>query len=167
MKKLLTFVLAVGMALSLSVTAFAAGTSINQGSTNQTGNTNVTFNVDPSYTVTIPATVNLARDADTGNYKQDATITATDVRLEEGKTVKVTLAGGFKLTTGANGATYMLPYTVTVGDNVTAITTGDTVATFNTSIAEQTSVLHFVATNPTYAGDYRDTLTFTISVVNN
>lgn len=165
MKKLLTIMLALVMVLSLSVNAFAA--NITQDSTPKTADTNVTFNVDPTYTVTIPATVTLAKAAD-GSYRQDATITAADVRLEEGKTIVVTLASDFKLTTGAAGAIYELPYTVTVGDPGTAIATGGTVATFttdtNSQTSTQTSTLHFAAANPQYAGNYSDTVTFTISV---
>ena len=157
MKKLLTCVLVMVMVLSLSATAFAA--DITQDSDPKTGTTNVTFNVDPTYTVTIPATVTLAK-AEDGSYKQDATITATGVRLLEGKVINVTLAGDFTLTAG----TTEWPYTVTVGDSATEIATGGTVATFETKTTEQTSVLHFTAANPTYAGDYSDTVTFTISV---
>lgn len=161
MKKILAFALALVMALSLSASAFAV--DINQDATQKYGETNVTFNVDPTYTVTIPATVTLAKAAD-GNYKQDAAVSATDVRLEEGKTIKVTLEGDFKLVTGATGATYELPYTVTVDDDATPIASGATVATFTTTTAEQSSTLHFAAENPTYAGNYSDTVTFTISV---
>lgn len=161
MKKLLAIALTLVMVLSLSVTAFAA--DITQDSNPKTADTNVTFNVDPTYTVTIPATVTLAKAAD-GSYKQDAGITAADVRLLEGQTITVTLASDFKLTTGAAGATYELPYTVKVGDATTAIATGDTVATFTTDTNSQSSTLHFAAANPTYAGEYSDTVTFTIAV---
>lgn len=157
MKKILTCVLTLVMVLSLSATAFAA--DITQDSDPKTGTTNVTFNVDPTYTVTIPATVTLAK-AEDGSYKQDATITATGVRLEKGKTIKVTLESDFTLTAGTTD----LPYTVTVGDSAAPIATGATVATFGTNTEAQTSVLHFAANNPTYAGDYSDTVTFTISV---
>lgn len=161
MKKLLTIMLALVMVLSLSVAAFSAG--ITQDSNTKTADTSVTFNVDPTYTVTVPATVTLAKAAD-GSYKQDATITATDVRLLEDQTITVTLASDFKLITDAAGATYELDYKVTVGDSSTAIATGDTVATFTTDTNSQSSTLHFAAENPTYAGEYSDTVTFTISV---
>ena len=117
--------------------------------------------------MTIPATVTLAKDMATGSYKQDATITAENVRLLENQTITVALASDFKLTTGAAGATYELPYTVKVGTSDTAITTGDTVATFTTNTSSQSSTLHFAADNPTYAGVYSDTVTFTISANSN
>lgn len=160
MKKLLTFVLTLVLALSLSATAFAAENTFAPGNT-APQDTTVSFSVDPAYTVTIPATVELAKDADTGSYKQDAVIKAENVRLKEGEVIQVALASDFTLTAGTTD----LPYTVTVGDAAAAIATGDTVATFATSAGEQTSTLHFAAENPTYAGDYADTVTFTISVV--
>ena len=160
MKKLLTIMLALVMVLSLSVTAFAADNTFSPSDITAK-DTNVTFNVDPTYTVTIPATITLAKDAETGSYKQDATITATGVRLLEGKVINVTLAGDFTLTAGTTN----WPYTVTVGDSVGEIASGGTVATFETKTTAQTSVLHFAAANPTYAGDYSDTVTFTIAVI--
>lgn len=162
MKKLLTVVLTLAMVLSLSVTAFAA--DINQDIDPKTGSTNVTFNVDPTYTVTIPATVELVKTGtDTITYEKDMTITAAaGVRLLEGQSIQVTLTSDFNLETAAS-STYKLPYTVTVGGST--IQNNGVVATFGTNTAEQSSTLHFAANNPTYAGDYSDTVTFTISVV--
>lgn len=170
MKKLLTVVLTLAMMLSLSVTAFAADTVVGpDGSGNPdpaTGNTAVSFEVAPTYTVTIPATVELVKTGtDTITYEKAMDITAAaGVRLLEGQSIQVTLASDFTLKTEAS-ATYQLPYTVKVGTSTTAINTGDVVATFGTSREAQTSTLHFAANNPTYAGDYSDTVTFTISVV--
>ena len=162
MKKLLSFTITLTMALSVSLTALAA--DINQDTQDKNGTTNVNFNIDPTYTVNIPATVTLTKDSSTGNYKQDAKITAKDVRLEEGKNIKVKFISDFKLTTGAVNTTYELPYTVKVEDNSQVISSGDVVSTFTTNIDEQTSILHFEANNPTYAGNYSDIVTFNISV---
>ena len=168
MKKLLTIMLALVMVLSLPVTALAA--DITQDSDPKTGNTTVTFNVDPTYTVTIPATVELEKKTaadETVTYEKDLTVSAENVRLLEGKQIQVTLTSDFTLTndTQNGGAATNLSYTVTVGDSATPIVTDGVVATFGTSTTEQTSVLHFAAANPTYAGDYSDTVTFTIAVV--
>ena len=145
MKKLLTIMLALVMVLSLSVTALAAGNSIDQGSTNKTGNTTVTFNVDPTYTVTIPATVELEKKTaadETVTYEKDLTVSAENVRLLEGKQIQVTLTSDFTLTndTQNGGAATNLSYTVTVGDSATPIVTDGVVATFGTSTTEQTMV---------------------------
>ena len=167
MKKLLSLVLALALALSLSVTAFAEDHTIDQNTTlPATKDTTVEFNVAPTYTITIPGTVELDKKTGTGTvtYEKDETITASaGVRLLNGQSIQVTLSAGtdgFVLTTD-QAAT--LDYTVTV--NNTKIQSGDTVATFGTSTAVQTSTLHFAASDPTYAGDYSDTVTFNIAIV--
>ena len=115
MKKLLSIPLVLTLVLTASTSVFAA--DINQNS-NQNADTTVTFKVDPAYTVTIPADVTLDRKTGTDGmitYEKDLTVSASDVRLLEGKKVRVTLDSSFKLTTGAQGAKYELPYTVKVG----------------------------------------------------
>ena len=163
MKKLIGVLLIVALLATMSVTALAA--DITPDTAPKTGDTAVTFNIDPTYSVTIPATVELdkvvASDG-TITYEKDMTITASDVRLEEDQKVEVTLTSDFKLDT-ADSATYKLDYTVTVDGD--AVANNGVVAAFGTDTAEQSETLHFVAGNPTYAGDYSDTVTFTISVV--
>ena len=167
MKKLLSMPLALTLVLTASKSVFAA--DINQDSTPKTANTTVKFNVDPAYTVTIPADVTLDRKTGTDGtitYEKDLTVSASDVRLLEGKKVQVTLESSFKLTTSAQGAKYELPYTVKVGTSGSAITSGDVVADFTTLDSDKwSSTLHFAAENPTYAGDYKDIVTFNIAVV--
>ena len=166
MKKLLSMPLALTLILTASTSVFAA--DINQNSSNQHADTTVTFKVDPAYTVTIPADVTLERKTGTDGtitYEKDLTVSASDVRLLEGKKVRVTLDSSFKLTTGAQGAKYELPYTVKVGTSGSAITNGDVVADFTTLDSDKwSSTLHFAAENPTYAGDYKDTVIFNIAV---
>lgn len=167
MKKLLSMPLALTLVLAASTSVFAA--DINQNSTQQKADTTVTFKVDPVYTVTIPANVTLDQKTGTDGtitYEKDLTVSASDVRLLEGKKVQVTLESSFKLTTGEQGAQYELPYTVKVGTSGSAITNGDVVADFTTLDSDKwSSTLHFAAENPTYAGDYKDTVTFNIAVV--
>lgn len=70
----------------------------------------------------------------------------------------------FNLDTAASSE-YKLPYTVKVDDSTEDLINGGTVALFGTNTAEQTSILHFSANNPVYAGDYSDNVTFTIKLV--
>ena len=167
MKKLLSLVLALALALSLSVTAFAEDHTIDQNTTlPATKDTTVEFNVAPTYTITIPGTVELDKKTGTGTvtYDKDETITASaGVRLLNGQSIQVTLSAGtdgFVLTTDQNAE---LEYTVTVNNE--EIQNGGTVATFGTSTDTQTSTLHFAADDPEFAGQYSDTVTFTISIV--
>ena len=154
MKKLFAVILTVCLLASMSVTAFAANTT--------GGSTEVSFNVDPTYTVTIPATVELNKVEDNGTvtYENDYTLTAqAGVRLKKGEYIEVTVASDFEMTT-TEGAT--LAYTITAEN--AAVATGGVVADFATDTAEQTATIHFAANDPDFAGEYKDTVTFTVAV---
>ena len=153
MKKLFALILIVCLLATMSTTAFAANTT--------GGSTEVSFNVDPTYTVTIPATVELNKVDTEGvvTYENDYTITAeAGVRLKKGEYIEVTIAGDYVMEP-PQGAT--LAYTITKDGNALD---NDIVATFTTDKAEQSSTIHIAAGDPDYAGDYSDTVTFTISV---
>lgn len=161
MKKILAIVLAAVMIAACSVTAFAA--EVNQDTTPPTGATNVTVSVAPSYTVTIPETVVLNEQQD-GTYSNSAVITATNIRLNSGKVINVTMDSDFLLENAQGAAA--LPYTLKINDTEKA--SGDTVATFSTNadltFVQQSDTLQFTAEVPTYAGDYSDTVTFNIAI---
>ena len=157
MKKLFALILTVAMLASMSVTAFAANT--------EGGSTELSFNVDPTYTVTIPATVELERQEDNGTvtYENDYTLTAqAGVRLKKGEYIEVTVASDFEMTT-TEGAT--LAYTITAEN--AAVANNGVVAEFATDKAEQTATIHIAANDPDFAGEYKDTVTFTLTVKTN
>ena len=157
MKKLITVLLALAMVATMSVTAFAANST--------GGSTEVSFNVDPTYTVTIPATVELNKVEDNGvvTYENDYTLTAqAGVRLKKGEYIEVTVASDFEMTT-TEGAT--LDYTITAGGSNVA--NNGVVAEFDTDKLEQTATIHIAANDPDYAGEYKDTVTFTLEVKTN
>ena len=156
MKKLFTLILTVAMLATMSITAFAANTT--------GGSTDVSFNVDPTYTITIPATVELNKVETEGvvTYENDYTITAeAGVRLKKNEYIEVTVATDNEMTT-AEGAT--LAYAITKDGNALE---NDVVATFTTDKAEQTATIHIAANDPDFAGDYKDTVTFTLTVKTN
>lgn len=157
MKKLFAFILAVALMASLSVTAFAANTT--------GGTTEIFFKVDPTYIIVIPANVELNKiEAEDGTitYENDYTISAeAGVRLNNGEYLEVTVASDFEMTT-EEGAT--LAYTITKDD---ADLVDSIVAVFTTDKAEQTSTIHIAADDPDYAGEYKDTVTFTLEVKSN
>ena len=157
MKKIFALILTVAMLATMSVTAFAANTT--------GGSTEVSFNVDPTYTVTIPATVELQKVEDNGTvtYENDYTIGANaGVRLKKNEYIEVTVASDFEMTT-TEGAT--LAYTITAED--AAVATGGVVATFETNKSAQSTTIHIAANDPDYAGEYKDTVTFTVAVKTN
>ena len=157
MKKLFALILTVCLLASMSVTAFAANT--------EGGSTELSFNVDPTYTVTIPATVELQKVEDNGTvtYENDYTLTAqAGVRLKKGEYIEVTVASDFEMTT-TEGAT--LAYTITAEG--AAVATGGVVAEFGTDKNAQSTTIHIAANDPDYAGEYKDTVTFTLTVKTN
>lgn len=163
MKKLFTLILTVAMLATMSVTAFAAeiGTETNASQ----GSTEVSFNVDPTYTVTIPATVELQKVEDNGTvtYENDYTIGANaGVRLKKNEYIEVTVASDFTMET-AEGA--ILAYGITAGGN--AVANNGVVATFGTDKNAQSTTIHIAANDPDYAGEYKDTVTFTVAVKTN
>ena len=157
MKKLFTILLTVAMLATMSITAFATNTT--------GGSTDVSFNVDPTYTITIPATVELNKVETEGvvTYENDYTITAeAGVRLKKNEYIEVTVASDFEMTT-AEGAT--LEYTITAEN--AAVANNGVVAEFATDKAEQTATIHIAANDPDFAGEYKDTVTFTLTVKTN
>ena len=163
MKKLFALILTVAMLATMSVTAFAA--EIDQDTpAPKDGSTNVYFSVDPTYTVTIPAKVELQKiDTDGAiTYENDYTIeAAAGVRLKKNEYIEVTVASDYVMQT-PQGAT--LDYTITKD---AAALVDSIVAEFDTDKAAQTSVIHIAANDPDYAGEYKDTVTFTLTVKTN
>ena len=157
MKKLFALILTVCLLATMSVTAFAENTA--------GGSTEVSFNVDPTYTVTIPATVALNKVDTEGvvTYENDYTLTAqAGVRLKKGEYIEVTVASDFEMTT-TEGAT--LAYAITADGN--AVANNGVVAEFDTDKLEQTATIHIAANDPDFAGEYKDTVTFTLEVKTN
>ena len=134
--------------------------TIDQNSTEKKGTMTATYDVQAKYTVTIPAGVTL--DSTNAVSKN---IEASDVVLESGQKIKVTLTGASNTAEGssfsAKNGNSAVTYTIT-GDK--AIAVGDTVATFT---ANGSKALTFSAADKsaaTVAGAHTETLTFTVSV---
>jgi len=155
MKKLFALILAITLMASMSITAFAANT--------ESGSTEVSFNVDPTYTVTIPATVELNKVEKEGvvTYENDYTITAeAGVRLKFDEEIVVYIASDFTMETDEWA---WLNYEIydAAGDKVE---NNGAIAWFETDKNAQSTTIHIAANDPDYAGEYKDTVTFTVSV---
>lgn len=163
MKKLASFVLALAMAAVCAAPAMAADTRITE-STSNSCDTKVTFTIAPAYTVTIPSEVTLdKKEGETVTYEKDLELKASNVRLNQGKKLQITIPDNSVLQLSAGNAT--LNYTIT-NDNGINVDAGSVAATFTTQAPEQTATLHIKANDPPFAGDYSGTLKFTIAVVN-
>ena len=151
MKKLFALILTVCLLASLSVAAFAANTT--------GGEADITTSIAPTYTVTIPADVNVAFNATETAF---GTIEVTASQIHPDKCIKVALASDGKLE-NAIDATKVIPYAIkdsegNVFTSATYLTEGD-----KTELA-----IHIAADdwNAAYAGEYSDTVTFTVSYEN-
>ena len=157
MKKLAAFSLALALSAALSTTAFAAGTSnaITDKSDPKTANVTVTTEIAPTYTVTIPAntTVNFnAVDTSFGN------ITLTKAQLDPGKKVKVALSASGELENIADTSKTLAYEIQAAGQKFES-------ATYAKASDSTALTIHIAQDdwNKAYAGDYADTVTFTIS----
>lgn len=161
MKKSVTLLLTAALAVTAATTAFA-DTEITPGPasspTLSSGDMDVTYTVKPSYTVTIPGLVTLNTAA-----PSTATVTATDVTIPNGQKVRVTLnsKNNFYVITkeGAMGT-----YTVKKDNSTTPISNGATVLEAKYGTQSTVLTFEFQKKNVTYSGEYKDTVTFTVSV---
>lgn len=166
MKKIITAILALSMLAAMSTTAFAAENSvIDQGTTDKTANTAVTFNVAPTYVVTIPSAIELkeTKNADgTVTYTGSDTITTSAIRLNMGEKVKLAITSDFEMKSTKDATQ---KYTVTVDGAASPLASGADVAKFGTDKKAQSVKLNYLAQDPEYAGEYSDTVTFTLSII--
>ena len=148
MKKLFAIVLTFALLMSLSVTAFAANTT--------GGEADITTSIAPTYTVTIPADVNVAFNATETAF---GTIEVTAAQIHPNKCIKVALATDNELNNAIDN-TKVIPYAIKDSTGATF-----TSATYLTEGDKTELSIHITADdwNAAYAGDYSDTVTFTVS----
>lgn len=166
MKKILTLALASILAMSATVTAFAA--DINQDSAEKSGDIKVTYSVSPTYTVTIPEKVTL---------NETLEVSAEDVVVEKGRQVEVSLSATsvddntFTLETNEGAQLEYTVQKVTTEDNEeirTDVKLNDTVLAVNPETsATGSTTLSFNAPSESqikHAGDYSGYVTFNVAV---
>ena len=148
MKKLFAVILTVALMATMSVTAFAANTT--------GGDADITTSIAPTYTVTIPADVNVAFNATETAF---GAIEVTASQIHPDKCIKVALATDGELNNAIDN-TKVIPYAIkdsegTVFTSATYLTEGD-----KTELS-----IHITADdwNAAYAGEYSDTVVFTVS----
>ena len=148
MKKLFARILTVAMLATMSVTAFAANTT--------GGDADITTNIAPTYTVTIPADVNVQFNATETAF---GAIEVTASQIHPDKCIKVALASDGKLENNID-ATKVIPYAIK--DSTGAAFTS---ATYLSEGDKTELSIHITADdwNAAYAGEYSDTVTFTIT----
>ena len=148
MKKVFAVILTVALMATMSVTAFAENTT--------GGDADITTSIDPTYTVTIPADVNVTFNATETAF---GTIEVTASQIHPDKCIKVALTTDNELNNAIDN-TKVIPYAIKDSEG-----TEFTSATYLTE-GDKTELSIYITANDwnaAYAGDYSDTVTFTVS----
>ena len=150
MKKVFAVICTVAILMSLSVTAFAANTT--------GGEADITTSIAPTYTVIIPANTAVAFNATKTSF---GAIEVVASQIHPDKCIKVTLTSDGKLENSID-ATKVIPYVIKDSEG-----TAFTSATYLTEGDKTELSIHITADdwNAAYAGEYSDTVTFTVSYV--
>lgn len=146
MKKYVSFAFAAALSAAFCATAFAA---------EDNRQVEVKTHIDPTYTVTIPANTTVASKAEKTPF---GAITLTDAQLDPGKSVNVTLTSSGTLKNKSD-TSKKLAYAILSGES--AFTSAS-----YTKAGESTALtIHITEADwaNAYAGDYTDTVEFTIS----
>lgn len=146
MKKYLSFALAAALSAAFCATTFAA---------EDNRQVKVETHIDPTYTVTIPANTTVRFEDEDTSF---GAIKLTAAQLDPGKSVNVTLKSSGTLK-NKNDTSKMLAYTIRSGESAF------TSASYKKA-GESTALTIHIAKDDwakAYAGDYTDTVEFTIS----
>lgn len=158
MKKVISLVMALVMMMAIMVPAFAAElNATTQSGTAQVVTDTSAITGDGTYTVTYPATMNIVWNTVTTNFSY-----SVDSNLRTGKAVQVVVADtgdGFNMLNATNAT---LAYTLT--GTTTAKTTSPVVKAENATFA-YSIVVEESAWNGAAIDEYKDTITFTATVV--
>ena len=151
MKKVCAVILTVALLASLSVNAFAANTT--------GGKADITTSIAPTYTVTIPADVNVAFNAAETDF---GAIEVAASQIHPDKCIKVALTTDGELNNAIDN-TKVIHYEIQDSEG-----NAFTSATYLTEGDKTELSIHITTDdwNAAYAGDYSDTVTFTVSYEN-
>lgn len=158
MKKVISLVMALVMMMAIMVPAFAAELNASVQSGEATVKTDTSaITGDGTYTVTYPATMNIVWNTVTTNFSY-----SVDSNLRTGKCVQVVVADTGDGLNMLNATNATLAYTL--AGTTTAKTTSPVVTAENTTFT-YSIVVEESAWNAAAIDEYKDTLTFTATVV--
>lgn len=162
MKKLISGLSALAI-MAMPLTAYAAEqpAQINENSDPQSAQTVITTEIAPAYIVTIPTDTAVTFNTENTDF---GAIELTKAQLDPGKAVKVTLTTDNKLENKAD-ETKTLAYTIFEG-KADAVTDTVFAEAYYQAVGDKTDLTINITQddwNKAYAGEYSDTVTFTIS----
>lgn len=162
MKKCIAIIMIAAIALGMSMISLTVeGEEITQDS-QQSGETKINYNIGVSYTVTIPASVTFT---DTEKSVERGLL-AKDVFINEGSSLKVNISSqnDFQM---KNSDAY-IDYYIMMNNATVLEENNSTLLIVNAGEGSAWAILEFITKldkkNAYYAGNYTDTLTFTVSV---
>ena len=153
MKKIVSVILVLAMVCALSIFVSAEDNQVT-----------VEYEVAANYTVVIPESINMVG----GTVTQTISVSAGSLIYAD-ETLTVTVSGsanyadGFRMV-NSKKADVFLDYTITADDNAVALGTAVLSATAEEAFAGKEATIVITAGNPTAAGTYSDTLTFSIGM---
>lgn len=158
MKKILSCVMALSIAACAAMSASAAQ-EVNQGNYESTNPEVIaTYDAgDPAFVVSIPDAITVEK---LSTPTSGDTVSITGVKVEDGKSIDVTVssANDWTLKQGSDEINYDITF------NGSSIKADGKVIENATSNVETDNALSITATgSPIYAGNYTDTLTFTVA----
>lgn len=163
MKKMLAVIMIVVFSFHISMLSLmAAGETITQVSGEKSGNITVGYDAGVSYTVTIPANVTFT---DTEKSVERG-LQVSNVVLDEGSTlsINITSLNNFRM---VNGEGY-IEYSLLANNNETPKENNYIILTVLAGERSGWVILDFITElnkdHVFYAGNYTDTLTFTVTV---
>ena len=147
MKKVFAMILTAALVMGLAVTAFAAD------------NVDITTSIAPTYTVTIPANTAVVFNATETAF---GAIEVEAAQIHPDKCIRVSLTSDGKLENSIDEAK-VIPYAIKDSEGNVF-----TSATYLTEGDKTDLTIHITAAdwNAAYAGEYSDTVTFTVSYEN-
>ena len=151
MKKIIALILSLVLVSGFSLTVFAENTT--------GGDADITTSIAPTYTVTIPADVNVQFNATETAF---GAIEVEAAQIHPDKCIKVALTTDGKLENSID-TTKVIPYAIKDSEG------NDYVSDTYLTEGDKTELsIHITAEdwNAAYAGDYSDTVTFTVSYEN-
>ena len=162
MKKWFACILTVFFTLSVPSVSLAEGETITQDSQENSGNITVGYNAEVTYTVTIPASVTFS---DT-EKEIERSLQVSDVVLNEGSVLNVNISSLNHFTMVRNEG--YIDYDLLVNYHEIPKDDQYTILTVAAGESSGWAILNFATDlqkeHAQYAGNYTDTLTFTVSI---
>lgn len=156
-KRLVAFGLAGVMLMGMSMNVFAANGDPDLDSSNLTGQTSITYTVEPTYTITIPASITYNKGG-----SNEITFTTKDILLSEQGEINIK-APATSVDLNLEGSSINGKYVVNFkNSNDQAITDASKIVTFSNADHANKTIKLVGVDEPSAAGVYKNTVTFTL-----